>query len=194
MRKTVILTALVLALCALAPILPTARDREIYDKTVRLHVIANSDGDADQALKLSVRDAVLDALEAPLSDVTDRESALAAIEESEERIKESAQAAVAAAGYDYGVELALCEEHYPRKEYEGVALPAGKYLSLQVKIGKSEGKNWWCVLFPTLCTSSASPKEELTKAGFTVGQVRLITDNESARYKLKFRLLELFGG
>lgn len=194
MKKTVILTALVLALAALAPILPTAQDAQIYDKTVRLHVIANSDTDADQALKLAVRDAVLDCLEEPLSAVTDRESAIAAIEENRELIKETAGKAIAEAGYAYGVELTLCEEHYPRKEYEGVTLPAGKYLSLQVKIGESEGKNWWCVLFPTLCTSSASPKEELTKAGFTVGQVRLITDNESARYKLKFRLLELFGG
>ena len=194
MKKLVILTTLVLILAAVAPILPTAEDAQIYDKTLRLHVIASSDGEDDQAVKLQVRDAVLALLAEDLGQVSDRSEAAELVEERRDEIIACAEQVLREAGMEPTVAMELGEEYYPRREYQGARLPAGRYLSLQIKLGESQGRNWWCVLFPTLCTSSAKPADELTDAGFTVGQVRLITDSDSPRYKLKFRLLEfLFG-
>ena len=176
------------------PILPTAEDREIYEKTLRLHILANSDSEGDQALKLKVRDAVLTLLSEDMAKTESREDAEAVVMAREAEIIATAEKVLRAEGSQDTVSLSLTEEYYPRREYEGVRLPAGRYLSLKVMLGKSQGQNWWCVLFPTLCTSAAKPRDELIDAGFTVGQVRLITDSESPRYRLKFRLLEfLFG-
>lgn len=192
MKKLVIFCSVILILAAVVPVLPTASDREIYDMTLRLHVLANSDTDADQALKLAVRDRLLVELDPLLTEVSDRESAEQIVLEHADALREAAEEVIVAQGYEYPVTLTLGREYYPRREYEGVTLPAGRYPSLQVKIGESAGQNWWCVLFPTLCTSSAEPREKLAQAGFTVGQIRLITDSRSTRYKIKFRLLELF--
>lgn len=194
MKKLIIFTSILLILAAIVPILPTAEDAEIYERTLRLHVVANSDSESDQEVKLKVRDAVLELLSEELETVSDRPEAAELVKRREADIIACAKKVLIAEGMDDEVSVKLGEEYYPRREYEGARLPAGRYLSLQILIGESAGKNWWCVLFPTLCTSSAKPKDELTDAGFTIGQVRLITDNESPRYKLKFRLLELFMG
>ncbi len=194
MKKIVIFTVFVLILAAVAPILPTAEDAAVYEKTLRLHVVANSDSDADQAVKLKVRDAVLALLGDQLAEADSREEAMEVARANEDAILARASEVLREEGMSEEVSFALCEEYYPRKEYNGVRLPAGRYLSLQIKLGQSEGENWWCVLFPTLCTSSAKPKDELVDAGFTVGQIRLITDSESPRYKIKFRLLEFLMG
>lgn len=171
---------------------PNAGDFEIYGKTVRLHVIANSDSDEDQALKLKVRDSVLEYLAPRLEGVTDRENAVKIIDSEREEIAGAANRRLRELGCGCTASVDFCEEKYPRKEYGEITLPAGKYLSLQVKIGKSEGKNWWCVLFPTICTSPAEPEEQMTQAGFTGGQIRLITESEKPKYKLRFKLVELF--
>lgn len=194
MKKIVIFTAVVLILTAIVPILPTAEDAEIYEKTLRLHVVANSDSDADQQVKLKVRDGVLAILGDQLDGAEDRAEAERIVKENEDAILKRARDILQSEGMSDEVSLALTEEYYPRKEYEGVRLPAGRYLSLQIKLGESRGQNWWCVLFPTLCTSSAKPEDELVDAGFTVGQIRLITDSDSPRYKIKFRLLEFLMG
>ena len=174
------------------PVLPTAEDTEIYDKTVRLHVIANSDSEEDQALKLKVRDSVLAFVGPLLANVNDRDEAEALLRQNLEGLQQAAQDRIQQEGYDYDVTLAFDQEYYPRKTYEALTLPAGHYLSMQVKIGENEGRNWWCVLFPMLCTTSAEPENELTQAGFTVNQIRLITDTDSTRYKIKFKFLEIF--
>ena len=194
MKKTVAICAAMLILTATLPLLPTVEDAGIYEKTLRLHVIANSDTKEDQRVKLLVRDGVLELLTPIMADVKDREQAEKAIKENESAILKRAGEILAENGYRDKAELALCEEYYPRREYEGVCLPAGRYTSLQIRLGNAKGQNWWCVLFPTLCTSSAKPKDELVDAGFTPGQVRLITDNESPRYRIKFRLLEFVFG
>ena len=190
-KKTILITSALCILISLAAVFPRAEDFEIYEKTVRLHVIANSDSEQDQALKLKVRDCVLGYLSVCLDGVTDIESAAEIINREREGITEAANRCLEESGSGYTANVAFCEEKYPRKEYGEITLPAGKYLSLQVKIGKSEGKNWWCVLFPTICTSSAEPKDQLTQAGFTSGQVRLITESEKPKYKLRFKLVEI---
>ena len=164
--------------------------RGIYGGVVRLHVIAESDSDADQALKLKVRDAVLEELNKELADVKDKEEAEALLTESLPRIKQIAREAVSEEGFEYGVDVFLETEYYPTREYGEVRLPAGEYKSLRVVIGKGNGKNWWCVLYPPLCTGSADADEELAEAGFTPNQIHFITDSDGKGYVLKFKIAE----
>lgn len=164
--------------------------QEISDKVVRLHVVANSDSEEDQALKLRVRDAILARTTALLEASDDRSEAEGLIRGQLLELENIAAREITAAGYDYSVEARLAELDFPTREYESFTLPAGNYLALQVVIGEGEGKNWWCVVFPPLCTAAAAevPASALA-AGFSEEEVRLITE-EDRGYVLKFKTLE----
>ena len=164
--------------------------QEISDKVVRLHVVANSDSEEDQALKLRVRDAILARTTALLEASDDRSEAEGLIRGQLLELEDIAVREITAAGYDYSVEARLAELDFPTREYESFTLPAGNYLALQVVIGEGEGKNWWCVEFPPLCTAAAAegPASALA-AGFSEEEVRLITE-EDRGYVLKFKTLE----
>lgn len=172
-------------------VLPVNGEEKIYSDLVRLHVIANSDSDEDQALKLKVRDAVLS--EACALDMgTDKESAQAALSANRERLCAAARRTVEAEGYTYGVSVELGSEKYPERTYEDFVLPAGTYTSLRVIIGEGDGHNWWCVLYPPLCTSTAEEREEtFIAAGFTDEQYKAITDGGKTKYKVKFKIVEI---
>ena len=186
------------AVCLLAAflVLPIHGEAEIYDNVIRLHVLAESDSGEDQALKLKVRDAVIAEGEALLANATDKEQAQQILQASLDRIREAAQNAVYREGSQAAVSVALGKESYPTRRYEAVALPAGEYLSLQVKIGEAQGQNWWCVLFPPLCLSAASAENETTclSCGLTEEQYHLIADSDSTKYKLRFKILEVAQG
>ena len=164
---------------------------ELADRVVRLHVIANSDAEEDQALKLQVRDAVLartDGDPAGSRRTGRRRSPgwRAALPELERLAEET----VAASGFDYGVTAELAETSFPTKEYDGFALPAGRYLALRLVIGQGTGQNWWCVVFPPLCTAAASEVPETAlAAGLTEDQVSLMTGEDDG-YVLKFKVVE----
>ena len=202
-----ILTALCLPLSAL---LPSGEEAAIYDSIIRLHVLANSDSDEDQALKLKVRDGILSTVAGIVEDAEEVDAARAALGNNLDLIAAAAEAVLELEGSDYGVEVTLTREYYPTREYRGVTLPAGEYTSLRVLIGKAEGHNWWCVLFPQLCVTVASrttadsliladesadslyiddSDERLVEAGLTPSQIRLIT-GDSPDVVIRFRLLE----
>ena len=164
--------------------------QEISDKVVRLHVVANSDSEEDQALKLRVRDVILARTAALLEASDDRSEAEGLIRGQLLELENIAAREITAAGYDYSVEARLAELDFPTREYESFTLPAGNYLALQVVIGEGGGKNWWCVVFPPLCTAAAAevPASALA-AGFSEEEVRLITE-EDRGYVLKFKTLE----
>ncbi len=193
MKYLVIFTSIVLACCLFCGFMPSKGDFEIYDNTVRLHVIANSDSEHDQNVKLIVRDRVLEELRVLLSDTEDQTDAVAVIEENLDYLRSVCNETLKALGEDFSAELYLKDEKYPTRHYENISLPAGVYRSLQIKIGNAEGKNWWCVLFPTLCTSAAKTEESLVRTGFTSDQIGVLTNGESPKYKLKFKILEFFG-
>jgi stage II sporulation protein R len=161
----------------------------IYSGVIRLHVLANSDNEDDQTLKLSVRDALLEYF-GDSDDAKNLDDATRFILENKDEIERVAEERIKDEGYSYGAKVSLVKEYYPTREYEGARLPAGTYLSLKVEIGSAEGKNWWCVLYPPLCTGSAEASEELSEAGFSTNQIKLITDNEDRGYTLKFRIAE----
>lgn len=172
--------------------LPLRGEQAIYDGVLRLHVLANSDSAEDQAVKLKVRDAILSEAEVLLSGCRSEEEARAKVESNMDRLEAAAERVLTENGFDYGANVTLSREFYPRRDYEGFYLPEGTYMSLRVLLGDADGKNWWCVLFPPLCTSSAEEyTEKLKEVGFTPYQVKLLTESETPRYKLKFRIVEL---
>lgn len=129
---------------------------QLAEKVVRLHVLANSDSEEDQALKLKVRDAVLEQATETLRGADSQAEASRRLTDILPELEETARAVITANGYDYGVRAELAETSFPTKEYDGFALPAGEYLALRVLIGEAAGQNWWCVVFPPLCTAAAS--------------------------------------
>ena len=167
------------------------RQRRLARKTVRLHVIANSDEAADQAQKLRVRDGVLACVSGLTADCETADDARKCIAAHLPEIAEAAQRVLAGSGYD--VTVSLGPETYGTRDYASFSLPAGTYPSLRVQIGEAAGKNWWCVVFPALCMSASSDELEQAAeaAGITDGELRLITE-DGAAYKLKFRTVELF--
>ena len=168
--------------------LPTEADAGIYDDTLRLHILAASDSEEDQALKLAVRDGILAEYSAELSKVGDLEDARAALEARLPDIIATAERIVAEAGYDYRVTASLGEEWYDTRDYGELSLPRGVYTSLIIKIGEGQGRNWWCVMYPPMCLDLATdgPSDDWT-SGYTGEELSLI----SGKYRVKFKLLEL---
>ena len=160
--------------------------RQIADKTVRLHVVANSDSPEDQAHKLTVRDAVLryvDKLTAHCKDSKQAERVIA------ENLSLIAQAAGEVSSQN--IEVSLGEEFFDTRYYETFTLPAGKYRALRVKIGDAQGKNWWCVVFPSLCTAATTDALEdcAEVGGFDNEETELITGGEE-KFVFRFKALQ----
>ena len=180
------------AVCLLSGAKALHTQDELADKVVRLHVLANSDSEEDQALKLQVRDAVLDRAEDLLAQSSSRAEAEGKLRGQLLEFERLAEAVVREAGYDYEVTAELTDTEFPTREYEGFTLPAGEYLALRILIGEAAGRNWWCVVFPPLCTAaSADVPASAMAAGFTEDEVRLITEEDQG-YVLKFKAVEFW--
>ena len=168
--------------------------KELADSVIRFHVIANSDSQADQALKLAVRDRVLARAEAIYPENATLDEAQTALEGHLNLLAAAGREVVEEQGYDYPVSASLEDCWFPTKEYEGFALPAGNYTALRVIIGEGKGRNWWCVAFPPLCLGAASETvDQALEAGhFTPDQGALVT-GDGEGYVLKFKAMELLG-
>jgi len=150
MKKALIFCSFLFLTIMLIGILPVNGEERIYDGVIRLHVIASSDSAEDQALKLDVRDAVLEATASMTVGCEDFESAISVLgrEENLRALEDTARAVISEAGYSYDAKVTLTEERYPRRSYDSLCFPSGTYTSMRVLIGEAEGENWWCVLFP----------------------------------------------
>ena len=185
-RKTILLVAaLILAGTVTAMAALQTQQRNLSEKLIRLHVVANSDSPADQALKLRVRDAVLAVTEPVLRQAEDPEAAVLRILPDIQSAAEDCMNGAYPVTVSYGWEL------FPTRVYESFSLPAGVYRSVRVTVGAGEGKNWWCVVFPSICFRAAAADLEAAAqaGGFTEEEVRLITE-DGADYQLKFKLME----
>jgi len=197
MRRLCFSAALILLALLILPCLPGTEEAGIYDRVLRLHVIAASDSETDQTAKLAVRDALLSEITPLVADCRSVEEAAACLRDARDHLTAIAAETVAARGQHYGAEIRLDKERYPTRSYEAAALPAGEYLSLRVILGEGEGQNWWCVLFPPLCQAPAMGEDDTEArciaAGLTPEQYRLITGIESGsvRYRVRFRVLEI---
>lgn len=172
--------------------------QNVAKEIIRFHVIANSDSEADQALKLKVKDKVVSTMQTELKEAKSLEEARKIIEGDLTKIKKIAEDTIQEEGYPYQVSTCLGTRDFPVKVYGDMVFPAGKYEALQVKIGESVGKNWWCVMFPTLCfvdgTYSVVPEEEKEKLETVLDeedyQDLLLQKND--KVEVKFKLVEWF--
>ena len=177
-------SALSVTLCAVLQ----AQSQRMADKIIRLHVVANSDTSADQAVKLAVRDAVLREAGRVLDGAEDPKQAVAA---QLPALEAAANAELQRQGSEDLARVSFRRELFPTREYDTFSLPAGVYDSLRVTIGQGEGHNWWCVVFPPLCLSAAEAQEALETLGGDSAQ--LLAPAEDGGVVFKFRLLELWG-
>ncbi len=194
LRRWELALLLGVALAALLGVWLDSSQSALADQVIRLHVLANSDSEGDQALKLEVRDSVLAAAEEYFQPGATRDETEAVLRDHLEELAAAGAEAVGAAGYDYPVTASLEENcWFPTKAYTDFALPAGEYTALRIVIGEGGGHNWWCVVFPPLCLGSVTESAAQTalSAGLSEDQISLIT-GEDEGYVVKFRAMELW--
>lgn len=170
----------------------------LADSVIRLHVIANSDREHDQALKLKVRDAILKEFGSSLDTYEGIDYSRAEIEKNLEQIEKCAKDVIEKNGYDYDVKASLGQSDFPTKTYGNVTLPAGSYEALKVEIGSAQGKNWWCVMFPPLCFVDGScvempdESEEYLKSSLGDETYEMITKSDEFPVEFKFKAYEIW--
>lgn len=164
--------------------------KALYDGILRLHVVGASNSEEDQAVKLQVRDAVLASLEEGLKDLTDVDAAMAYVQDMLPQVEAAANRALEAAGVDMTATVSFLEEAFPTREYDTFSLPAGIYKALRVVIGEGEGKNWWCVVFPSLCVGT---RAEFVETASVAGMPQRLSGTLEGKYEIRFWLLEKLG-
>ncbi len=160
---------------------------DLRERVLRLHILANSDSSLDQAIKLKVRDAVVTECAGLLDGATSAENAALLATDRLDEICTVAKRVLHEQGVTYDVSAEVCETYFPTRVYDNVTLPAGTYRAVRLLLGKGEGHNWWCVLFPPLCVSAATDKKT-TADVLTPAEDALVTDGE--RYRVKFKVVE----
>lgn len=161
--------------------------QELRENVLRLHIIANSDSDYDQALKLKVRDEILAQSGELFSDSENISDAVIKTNEALPLIEQTVNSCLSKSGAGYGAKAAVKDTYFETREYDTFTLPAGTYNSLVVTLGDGEGKNWWCVIFPEVCLP-------LGNTDFTdtiTEKTAEITENPS-KYKMKFKIVEIY--
>lgn len=124
---------------------------DVKDTLIRFHVIANSDSNEDQDLKLDIKNKVIEYLYPLLSDSKSIDESRNILISNEDKVKEIAYKIINEEGFNYSVDVVLSKENFPQKEYGSIVLPQGEYEAYRIIIGNGQGHNWWCVMFPPLC-------------------------------------------
>ena len=169
---------------------------DLADNFFRLHILANSDSDEDQNLKLKVRDNIIKYMDTLSYEGLTKEDAINLTCSNLNNFKQIAEKTIIDEGYNYSVNLTIGNFYFPTKEYGNVSLPAGYYDALKIEIGNAEGKNWWCSLFPPLCFVDISAgiideeSEEFLKENLSEDEFAIITD-PSENVKFKFKIIEM---
>ncbi len=169
-------------------------DRQrLNEDLIRLHVVANSDSPEDQNIKLQVRDAVVNSLRQEFANMTDVEQAKAYLRENLPKIQKVANEVLEKAGFDGSAVVSLCKEAFPTRKYDTFTLPAGVYEALRIIIGRGEGHNWWCVVFPSLCLPATSGGFTEAAAGAGFPDTLSGALSEQPQYRVRFYLLDAMG-
>jgi stage II sporulation protein R len=170
-----------------------ADKEKLHDELIRLHVVGASDSMEDQTIKLQVRDAIIVSLQQALEDATDIEQAKSYIQEHLPQIEAAANAVLQELGSEDIAVVSFMEEAFPIRDYDTFSLPSGVYNSLRITIGDGNGKNWWCVVFPSLCfqASSTGVEDVAAGAGFSDELSNTVTRQEG--YQIRFYFLDLLG-
>jgi stage II sporulation protein R len=167
-------------------------DRQaLNDNVIRFHVVANSDSEEDQAVKLQIRDTVMDYLEPIIGELPTAEEAKAWLQEHLEEIKKIADAVLKQHGFSKTASVSLRQEAFDTRFYDTFTMPAGTYDALRITVGEGQGQNWWCVVFPQLCLPAVSEDFEDTAAG--AGFSDSLTGALEGEYQVRFFLLDCLG-
>ena len=170
---------------------------DIADSVFRLHVIANSDSEEDQSLKLKVRDELLSYMNTLAKDCTSKEEVVALAKEHQEEFKKIAEQVICDNGFSYPVNIQIGDSDFPTKTYGDISLPAGTYDALRVQVGEAKGKNWWCVMFPPLCfvdvTTGIVPEDskKIMKESLSEEEYDLISNSSNSDTQFKFKIVEV---
>lgn len=168
----------------------------LQDNIFRLHILANSDSEEDQALKLKIRDCVISYMETINNSSTTKEETINNVNSNLDNIKQIAENKIKELGYDYKVNIEIGNFYFPTKYYGNISLPAGNYDALKINIGEAQGQNWWCSLFPPLCFIDISNgylednDKEILENNLSEEEFMLVSSS-SPDIKLKFKLLEI---
>ena len=170
---------------------------DISKNVFRLHVLANSNSEEDQNLKYKVRDSLISYMNSLCADVNSKSEAIEIAESHVDEFKQIALDVIKENGYNYNVEIEIGNFEFPTKQYGDISFPAGFYDALRVKIGKAEGQNWWCVMFPPLCfvdvTSGVVPEDSKENLQENLSDEDYsIVSQDDAVTKFKFKIVELF--
>lgn len=167
--------------------------QHIASQIIRLHVIANSDETEDQTLKKEVKDQVVTYLRSKMNQAASIQAARRVICQEMDALKQIAEKKIRQEGYDYPVTVSLGTTYFPVKEYGDMAFPAGDYEALRVQIGKSKGRNWWCVMYPSLCLVDGvyqavpeNSKDKLKQVLSTSEYQSLVDGGEDVQFRLRF--------
>lgn len=176
----------------------SAVSTNLSNAVFRLHVIANSDTDEDQALKLKVRDSLLGYMNEICSNCCTKAEAISIATQHKDEFQKIAEQTINDSGYTYSVKININNFYFPTKNYGDISLPAGMYDALRVEIGEAKGQNWWCVMFPSLCFVDISSgvvddeaKENLEQ-NLEAESYTIISEDEKPDIKFKFKLIEFF--
>lgn len=162
---------------------------EIRNNVIRLHVIANSDSEKDQDIKLKVRDAVLLEGAAIFDGSVTIDNAIAEITPNIDKIISTAEKIININGETYSATAVLTTEFFDTRVYDNnITLPAGKYLALKIILGEGKGQNWWCIMFPALCLPAATENSDINMT-FSDAQTKIIAND--GRYRIKFKIVEI---
>ena len=170
----------------------------VFTDVLRLHVIASSDKNADQELKLKVRDDILEVTGMLFGNCTDIQKAIAIAKKNKALLLETAKNTVKENGFETKVDIKISKEFYPEKTYGELTFPKGEYLSVRIVLGNGKGKNWWCVLFPPLCNAGViESKDTLSNYGFDKQEIEMLESGKQkginvAGTRVSLKLLELF--
>lgn len=195
-RFILVSALLIIYVCISAVSYTHAVTTDIADSVFRLHVIANSNSDEDQNLKYIVRDKVIEYMSSISQNASSKEEFIKIAKANLDKIQAIAAQTIRDNGYTFSVNVEVGNFSFPSKRYGDITLPPGYYDALRIKIGKAEGQNWWCVMFPPLCfvdvTSGVVPDEskEIMKENLSKEEFDLISKN-SNEVKVKFKIVEV---
>ena len=179
-----------LIICIIATVSFENDCKGIREDILRLHVIANSDEDYDQELKLKVRDALLISGEKVFSGSEDIISAENSITDQKDILLYSAEETIKNLGFDYDVKIEIARSYFPTKTYGELTLPAGYYKALRVIIGEGKGKNWWCIMFPPLCLPAATDNKEVIRDFLSDKEMKIVSSDP--KVEVRFWLVEKY--
>lgn len=174
----------------------TSVGKNISDSVIRLHILANSNSDTDQKLKLKVRNRIISETSEIFRNTKNINHALKTAYENINKLQAIAEDEIHRQGFNYPVKVSVGEHAFPTKVYGDITLPAGKYNAVRIEIGNANGENWWCVMYPPLCFTdgvlsvSDNAKEDLKKS-LSASEYQIISQNTTP-VKFKFKIIELF--